>query len=169
MIWFNIKSLEEKLINNKISEETGYHYLLTFLIIVSIVIYSDIPDDFSSKWWSLADFLIGLVITIFGLAKIFKINTNADNKDFLKRYFSLSFVHSIRIAVVLTVLLILNKLIINLAPNTISNFFTTLTTGDWAEFSSNILISLLYYWLLIRSFLKLTKNKSLNLAAVEAS
>ena len=168
MIWFNIKSLEEKLINNKISEETGYHYLLTFIIFVSIAFYSNIEDEFSSKWWSIGDFLIGLVIMIFGLSKVFEINSKADNKDFLKRYFSLSFIHSIRIAVVLTALLILNKLLIALAPNYISSLLTTLTTSNVAEFSSNILISILYYWLLIRSFLKVTKNKSLNLAAVEA-
>ena len=169
MIWFNIKSLEEKLINNKISEETGYHYLLTFLIFLSIAFAGNMEDDFSTKWWSLGDFLISLVILIFGLSKVFKINSSADNKDFLKRYFSLSFVHSLRIAIVLTILLILKKVLIDLSPNNISSFLTTLTKSDLAEFSANILISLLYYWLLIRSFLKVTKNKRLDLAAVEAS
>ena len=168
MIWFNIKSLEEKLIQNKVSEETGFHYLLTFFIFLMFAIIQNTDDDFSNKWWRYGDFLIGLIIMIWGISKTFKINSKGNNKDFLKRYFSLSFVHSFRLAIVIVILLILKKLLIEFAPVTISSLLTTLTKSDMIEFSFNLLISVIYYFLLIKSFILVNKNYNIDIATVKA-
>jgi hypothetical protein len=168
MIWFNIKSLEEKLIQNKVSEETGFHYLLTFLIFLMLAIGQNTDDDFSNKWWRYGDFLIGLFIMIWGISKTFKINSKGNNKDFLKRYFSLSFVHSFRLAIVLVIILLLKKLLIEYAPVNISSLLIALTKSDLVEFSVNLLISVLYYFLLIKSFMLVNKNHHINIASVKA-
>ncbi|GAA4325670.1 hypothetical protein GCM10023115_40120 [Pontixanthobacter gangjinensis] len=156
MIWFNIRSLEEKLIRNEISEKTGYYYLLAFFIILSLALNNNDGPDIQDKYWRLADIVTGFLIMVFGLRTAFKINAKGDNRDFLKRYFSLSFVHGVRLAVLVFIIALFFNLMFEFAvEKTGLDLLNSAAGSDFKEFSIGLLFNILFYFLLIRSFKKI--------------
>lgn len=157
MIWFDIKNLEEKLIENEISERTGYHYLLAFLIIITLAISGEEPADFTSQTLRFLDIIIGLIITIWGTGKLFEINNKGNNRDFLKRYFSLCFVHTSRIVIVVFLITLLYNLVAEFMLVDYSKYLDNLLKNDISELVFNILFQIVFYFLVIRSFKKVNR------------
>ena len=163
MIWFDIKKLEEKLIKNEISERTGYHYLLAFLIIMTLVIGGKEPADFTGESLRSLDVIIGIIFTIWGTGKVFKINNEGGNQDFLKKYFSLCFVHTLRIAVAVFFVVFIYNLMIEFIFTDHSEVMKGFIKNDISNFVSNLLFQIVFYFLLIRSFKKInlfSENKA---------
>ena len=159
MIWFDIKTLEEKLIRNEVSEKTGYHYLLAFLILTALAVSSDDTPSFVSKYWKLADFIIGILILVLGTRKVFSINREGDNRDFLKRYFSISFVHTIRIAVLFFIILLFFNLLDEFLLEKLDlAFLNQFENEDFIKFTLGLLFNILFYFFLIRSFKKVNES-----------
>jgi len=157
MIWFDIKNLEEKLIKNEVSERTGYHYLLAFLIIITLAIGGKETTDFISKGFRYLDVIIGIIITIWGTGKVFKINNEGGNRDFLKRYFSLCFVHSLRITVVVLLIVLIFNLMVEFIFTDHSEVIRGIVKNDISELVFNLLFQIVFYFLLIRSFKKINQ------------
>lgn len=96
MIWFDIKELERGLINGEVSDKEGYNYLLGSMIAMTVFSYLG-SGDYANKWLSVIEAVISLFITVIMLKVTFDINNNGDNKDYFKRFISLSFVSGIRL------------------------------------------------------------------------
>src|SRR5690606_25684346 len=107
MILFNIKKLEKLLIEEKITDKQVFNYLLTYLII------SAIAASFTSNlpvWLESTQLMVNLIALIWGVRKTFEINREGDNKDYLKRIISLSFVAGIRVGVFAFIILFIYNL-----------------------------------------------------------
>lgn len=155
MIWFNLKELEDKLRNYDIPDKVSYHYILAFLIIFSLLHTGDNTDYYSNKWWRTLNFVIGLSISIYGIRKSYYINESGDNKDFLKRLFSLAFVIGVRIFLVLFVFNVINEIIT--ATTEIS--LTSLIPENPQNILIDAVLTFTFYLLMISSFNNINKKE----------
>lgn len=159
MIWFKIKELEDKLGKNEIPDKASYHYILAFTILYSLVLNGENVDYYTNKWWRILNFVIGLSISIYGIRKSYYINEGGDNKDFLKRLFSLAFVHGFRILMfVLPVFLIFN-IINEITIATIDVSLISFIPENPGSILLDTLLSGVFYLLIIRSFKKINEKK----------
>ncbi|MBO2544420.1 hypothetical protein J0871_08355 [Salegentibacter sp. BDJ18] len=166
MIWFNLKKLERLLIQNKITEAISYQYLLVFLVLITLS--ANAPEtDFSHYGWEISYIILELLITIVGTYLVFKVNSDGDNRDFLKRYFSLSFVNGLRLVIFYLVLKLIFKIIMFIIPldlwHSINDFFGE----DAGEFFFDIIFSLIFYWLLMSSFKRVNSGRIEEKVAVQ--
>jgi len=159
MIWLKLKKLETKLINNEISEKTSFQYLLAYLIFLAVAMSLPNEEKFSDWGWEAGDVLLGLVITIVGTYSVFSINQKGDNRDFIKRYLSLSFVNGLRLVLLALLLELFYKVVMFVIPLEQWHFFNDLLSGDLPALLYSIVLSLAFYWLLIRSFLRVNESR----------
>ena len=159
MNWFNLKELEDKLQKKEVSEKTGFQYLLTWSIFVSIAFY--VPDDssYSGEWWDFSDFILDLAISIGGIILAYRINKNGENSEFLKRFLSLSFVHSIRLVLFVSLLALIFKIVMFVIPIELYLAINGFIENDLSHLISSLCISLIFYFFLIRSFKRLNNRK----------
>ena len=106
LIWFDIIELERRLKNSEISDKDVFIYLLIYVII--FVLYSRFGDN--NSWLFLNNSLfitiymiMTIAIMIIGVKMTFNINSAGDNKDYFKRFLSLSFVTALRLNVFLLI------------------------------------------------------------------
>lgn len=149
MILFNIKKLEKQLIAEKITDKHAFNYLLTYLIISTIAaaFTSDNP-----VWLEKTQLIVNLVAIIWAVRKSFEINRKGDNRDYFKRFISLSFVAGIRVGVFAFIIVFIYNLI-----NAI--LIATGVTGRIISYHEDILIlggfliaTGFYYFILLTSF-----------------
>lgn len=95
MIWFNLQELEQKIIEDKLSEQDGFEYFLAFSIMGVLGMYI----NSSQSLLTILELAIIIGITIWGSYMIFKTNSEGDKKDFFKRYFALGWVIGFRLFV----------------------------------------------------------------------
>ena len=167
MIWLNLKKLERLLIQNKITESISYQYLLVFLVLLTLASTFPETDDFSHYGWEVAYIILELLITIVGTYLVFKVNSDGDNRDFLKRYFSLSFVNGLRLALFAVLIRLIFKIIMFVIPldlwYSINDFFEE----DSGEFFFDIILSIVFYVLLMASFKRVNSGKGEEKVAVQ--
>jgi len=98
MTWFDIKKLETDLTEGNITEKDAFNYLLATMLLFTVLPYlsDNIP---TSKMSSVIELVVGIIMTIVILKATFDINARGDNKEYLKRYISLSLVLFIRLMV----------------------------------------------------------------------
>jgi len=166
MIWFNLKKLERLLIQNKITEAISYQYLLVFLVLITLS--ANAPEtDFSHYGWEISYIILELLITIVGTYLVFKVNSDGDNRDFLKRYFSLSFVNGLRLVLFAVLIRLVFKIIMFVIPldlwYTINDFFGE----DSGEFFFDIILSIVFYMLLMASFKRVNAGRNEKPAALQ--
>lgn len=159
MIWLRLKKLETKLINNDISEKTSFQYLLIYLVLIALVMTIPGKEEFSHWGWKAGKGLLDLVITVVGTYLVFSINSKGDNRDFVKRYLSLSFVNGLRLVLLILLLELLYKVVMFIIPLELWQFFNELFSGDIPVLLYPILTSLVYYWLLMRSFIRVNESR----------
>ncbi len=150
MILYNIKELEKLLINGKLSDKLAFKYLFIHLILFTLAGY--IPIDSDNPAWSIwVHLLISLVAIIWGVRKTFEINQEGDNRDYFKRFISLSFVAGIRtfvIGLIISFLLVIGN---KVAEHMISSSGQYL----WIEVSELVgytLLNIVFFYILIKSF-----------------
>mgnify|MGYP003133535777 FL=1 len=167
MIWLNLKKLERLLIQNKITESISYQYLLVFLVMLTLASSFPETDDFSHYGWEVAYIILELLITIVGTYLVFQENEKGDNRDFLKRYFSLSFVNGLRLVLFAVLIRLVFKIIMFVIPldlwYTINDFFGE----DSGEFFFDIILSIVFYMLLMASFKRVNAGRNEKPAAVQ--
>ena len=167
MIWLNLKKLERLLIQNKITESISYQYLLVFLVLLTLTSTVSETDDFSHYGWEISYIILELLITIVGTYLVFQVNEKGDNRDFLKRYLSLSFVNGLWLALIAVLVRLIFKIIMFVIPldlwNSINDFFGE----DSGDFFFDIMLSLVFYLLLMASFKRVNSGKGEEPAAVQ--
>lgn len=153
MIWFDIRKLEEKISKNELSEKDGFNYVLAFFIIKALTMGTD--SQVENAWIKLLNCFLIVLITIWGLNKAYKANTEIDGKDFFKRFFAISWVIGIRmLSVIMFIAFLLGAIlvIISLASD------TYLGKNPYKDMTTTIVIPLfevIYYLLIINSIRKL--------------
>ncbi len=157
MIWFNTKELEKQLIDGALSDKDSYYYLFTTFILFSLLPY--LPDeDFieASYWFRVSLVIVDVGITAITIKETYKINQQGDSQDYLKRFLSLSFVNSIRLAIYLApVFVVLELLDDYLNDNTLHSYWP----GARILFLT-IASSVIFYFMLTNSFKRVNLVKS---------
>ena len=165
MIWLNIKKLEVLLANSQLTEKRAFYYLLLNLIFIAIAMRTPPSLEFTSELWKLSDFFLDLGVTIAGTYLVFSINSKGDNRDFLKRYFSLGFVHALRLALLFVFLGLVYKIIMFVIPGEWWFEICEFNNGDPAQILKTLGFSFIYYWLLTGSFKRVNAHKAKTLQA----
>ena len=98
MTWFNIKEVERKIINDELTDKESFDYLLYSSVILTFFTYIGTKEH-TNDWLNFLELIISIVITILILKETYTINAKGGQKDYLKRYTSLSFVAGIRLVV----------------------------------------------------------------------
>lgn len=96
MVWFNIKNLERILVNSDSPHTLGYCYFVIFLTAWS-VLYLYPNTSPGAEELQIIGFIASLLISFWGFRKTLMVNQQGGNKDFYKKFFSLSFVTGLRV------------------------------------------------------------------------
>lgn len=161
MIWLNLNALESKLAKYRIGTQTAFKYLVTYLIILIILIYLPRDSSFPFDWWDFTELLLVLLISVIGLKKIFVINHNGDNREFLKRFISLSFVTGLRLIISIMVVWLAYKIIMFIIP--LELFVPIERTMNHSAMKMILvpLLVIIFFYLLTRSFRRINSGRYL--------
>lgn len=105
MNWFNLRDLENRLIESEVSDKEGFYYLLANLILFGLASYGTV-ESYNHGAFLFVEIAVMVFITIVGLNYTFKANKSGDGQDYFKRFLSLYFVIGIRLAVFILLLAI---------------------------------------------------------------
>lgn len=153
MIWFDIKELEQGLKNDTLSDKDIFNYLLANLIMYSIVPYVS-SNDYTTKWLIAIEILVAVSITVLGTKRTFDINTAGDNKDYFKRFLSLSFVTGIRLLGFVCIAAIPVGIIVYLVDK---NIGANENIKDFFDIALMAVVGILYYFMLTNSFRRVSQ------------
>ena len=148
MIWFDIKELERGLRNGDLSDKDIFNYLLANSIMFSIVPYIS-SNNYTTKWLLAIEIVIAITITVIGTKKTFDINFAADNKDYFKRFLSLSFVTGIRLVVFVAIAAIPIGTIVYFVDK---NIGANENVKDLFNLILMAVVGVFYYYMLTNSF-----------------
>lgn len=166
MIWFSIKKLEQKISSNRLSDREGLYYLLANIIfgymlailnrsIDSVVITatslgSHLKAVNLSRW---VVSVISISIYILAILICYKINSAIDDRDFLKRFFSIHWVVTIRLLVFYYLVLMLILLV----------FFDLAKLNSVQKVTIYCAQSIIFYFFYLRLMLKSFKRLKSNI------
>src|SRR6478609_2185359 len=156
MTWFDIKKLEYDLIEGNVSEIEIFNYLLASSLIFTIMPYFS-DNNTANQILTGIEFVFEVILTVVLLKSTFGINSNGDNKDYLKRFISLSLISFIRLFVFALLPVFLFVVTIEILQSMkimeddgIKNIF---------EFIMSICLGIAYYFLLTNSFKRVSEKK----------
>lgn len=151
----NFKKMERTLVNNDFSQTLGYCYLISFLAAVSIL-YLFPHASMLSEDLQAFGFLSCVLISLWGYQKTLALNRGVANKDFHKKFFSLSFITGLRVFGGL----LLVSLILRGSKNLFSTYLSIPEGPLLSEFSKFLLIPavfLVFFLLLINAFKRVSE------------
>lgn len=156
MIWFNIKELEKLITDGRMSDKLAFNYLLTYLVFSIVLGYlSNYDNPLWSEWVHL---IINLIAVIWGVRKTFEINQEGDNRDYFKRFISLSFVTGIRVAAFAFIVLFLFNLLTEIFDATGILFDVSSFQEEILILAGFLLIIGFYYHMLLTSFKRINSG-----------
>lgn len=150
MIWFNIKKLESRLINGEVTDKVAFTYLLTHIILITLASY--IRGDEDPFWMVLVHLMISLGSSIWGLKKTYEINQRGGNRDYLKRFLSLSLVSGVRMVVFVFLFLFAINLLTLLFHALGMQIPLSALAKNVLELAGFVLMVGVYYYILLKSF-----------------
>jgi hypothetical protein len=145
MIWIKIKALEEQISKDELTEKDGFNYLLINLLYGVAVIL--VPTINGFNYVTITQFIINSLILIVFIKKLYRINASIDDRDFLKRFISISWVVRVR--------LIFYYLILNIIYFQFFSMSTFTFKNGIALIFISFIINFLFYFFLIKSFTRL--------------
>jgi len=157
MIWFNIKELERKISSNELSDRDAYDYVLAHFIVSALTIYA--CSGTGIKWVDGLNVILLVLIVIVGMNKTYKTNDEIDGKDFLKRFFAISWVVGIRltlVAILFAVIIGIAEIIVGGKELPVSNSFNNVV-----RLVLMVVVEIAYYLLIIKSLRRLTPVRKL--------
>jgi uncharacterized membrane-anchored protein YitT (DUF2179 family) len=106
--FWNIKALKNDIRENRFSEKDRFIYFIIYFVFSAIglelVMYMPIEN---ANLWDYVDSFLNILIVLVGTVFAYKANGYSNGSDFLGKYFSISFVVSIRFLIYLIPLLVL--------------------------------------------------------------
>lgn len=161
MIWLNLLALERKLANFLLTTQAAFNYLLSFIVIFIILIYFPRDSSFPFDWWDLAEFLLVLLISLLGLKKVFRVNQKGDDREFLKRFLSLSFVIALRLLITVMLIWLTYKIIMFIIPLEIFVPVDRAINHPVTELIITPVVVGIFYYFLTRSFTRINSGRYL--------
>lgn len=159
MIWFNIKELERKIVENDFTDKEGFKYFLGHSILSVLATYVSTSENFIT----FIALVLGVGITIWGAYSVFKANSTGDGQDFFKRYFALSWVIGFRLFIFTVLIAIpliaIYEFVVLYSAQSIETETATLKE-DLVVMILSSLLMLLYYFLLTNSFRRVSIEKT---------
>lgn len=159
MYWLNLKALENQISNNELTEKDGFNYLLGYCLLSTIsTSFSGVASLQSNTGFGIAciQFVLLIFITILGLKVTYDTNKDIDGKDFIRRFFAITWVIGFRIALVVLGFIFLAILIYGIYH--IQQGQEPTLNSDLDDFLTMIImlfITLISYILTIMSFRRL--------------
>jgi hypothetical protein len=115
MIWFNLQTLENKIVNDQLTDKDGLKYFFAILIITAIP-FSVLNIKIIYHIDTLISFLI-LSIIVWGVIASYSVNKKIDNKDFFNRFFAISWLVGIRIILFIVISIIFMNTMTGIIPH----------------------------------------------------
>lgn len=150
MIWFNIQELEKKLINDELTDKESFDYLLSSSILLTFFTYIGTKEH-TNDWLHFLELIISLIITIVGTKATYEVNATGGQKDYLKRYLSISFV----IGIQLCLYVFLSALLIGII---IATMHINLINEEIIKLIFVLVFGIVYYILVTNSFKRVNKT-----------
>ncbi|ENK2025278.1 hypothetical protein [Vibrio sp. 1580] len=102
MYFWNIESLKRDIVAERLTEKDRFKYALIY-IVFSIIALEYFQQESSGKLnlWLQVEAALNVIIVLLGTYFAYRANGGENGQDFLGRYFSISFVVSIRFSVLL--------------------------------------------------------------------
>jgi hypothetical protein len=88
---FNTKALATELSTGRVSERGAFQYFLANSLLWTLTLYYGLYIGANIDWRFLLELVIVLLITVYGLLKVFEVNGGANGHDFILRATCLSF------------------------------------------------------------------------------
>jgi len=150
MNWINLSDAENKLKENQFEDKEALKYLIAFVILYTLVGFGVLEGNLLG----FISTVLQIIISIWGIQKVFKTNESGDGKDFFKRYIVISWIISFRLFLVMLFILIPVVILFRI-------FGDNLTFGGFGfqEIINLILgtiFSIVYYFLFIKSIKRIS-------------
>lgn len=161
MIFFNLKKAESLLKRGNYSNGFVFNYFLISSILIVLSTFANLSNN--EEWKLVLEITMVVLMNLLGLVFLYRINEKGDQKNFLERYFVLNFIVSIRVIVFFTLFLIVFLIIAYVAEKIIEveSFSKYDLFGEfWFDFSLEILITVIIYILIGRSFKRVAQIES---------
>ncbi len=143
----DIKGLVECLKNGLLTERMGFIYLTLNSLLVTLLFTTT-----SNTIQTLSDLLLAVIpvsIVLVGLLLAYRANVSGDNQEFLLRVVSISFVLSVRVALMVVLLFIGIGVIMNYLVG--YNAMLTIIETNWFVVAVNVGSFLFFYTLLVKN------------------
>jgi hypothetical protein len=155
MIFWNIKLLKQRLIDEGLSQKHLFAYIFISVMLydffLQVIFY--IPSEGLYNIFDYAGSIAEFIIIGLGTYLIYRVNGGPDGKQFAERFFSISFVVGIRFFVLLISILIV--IIVGLEEADDGSITTT-----WFETSIYSCWLVVFYWRLIVHVKEVANNST---------
>ena len=149
MIWFDIKQLEKNLKDNAVSEKETFTYLFVLLLISTIFSYvNDQETPLQLTTW--IELTLDVVLTVLTLKTTYDINAKGDNRDYVKRFMTLTMVIMIRLIVFAVPVMLVGLMTIQLLDH--FNVLSLSSTKLYFDFVVTFSLGVALYFMLTQSF-----------------
>jgi hypothetical protein len=155
MIWFDIRQLERELVDGTLSEKQGFNYLLANAILFSAMPYLA-GDHYQNHWLTSIQIVVDVFITGIIVRATFDINTRGDNKDYFKRFLSLSFVTTVRLFIYALIILIPPGVIMHFVERSV---VVDKNVRDIFLLLLEIVMGIAFYFMLTSSFRRVNEKR----------
>lgn len=152
MISLNIRKLERKLEKRELSARADFQYLLTYLVFFTVLFFIPKDSTFPFDYWNFTEFILVLIIIILGTKQLYEINEKGGNFQFLKRFFSLSFVIGLWVLILFSLIVLAYKIIMFIIPIELFTSINGLMETDLAQFIIVPVLVILFFYFMKKSF-----------------
>lgn len=152
MIWYDLKNLENKIAKHELSDKEGLNYVIAYFVLTAVT-FSLITND-SNNWVKLSECVLSVLVNVWGLKAVYKINSEIDGKDFFKRFFAINWVVGIRLLVFVMSLALIVSILVGVF-STKNDINLSRSSQDIFELVFTTIYSLSFYFLIIKSFRRL--------------
>lgn len=155
MIWFNIKQLEKNLKDNAVSERETYMYLFVLLVISTIFSYVNDPEaPLQLTTW--IELTLDVVLTVLTLKTTYDINAKGDNRDYVKRFMTLTMVIMIRLVVFAVPVMLVGLMTLQLLDH--FNVLSLSNAKLYFDLAVTFSLGVAFYFMLTQSFKRINKT-----------
>ena len=148
MYLWKIKTLKKDLVANRLTEPQLFSYFLAMLTL-DILVYelaTLFPSTEESTVWDYVGYVVSVVFTVGGALVAYRVNGGNAGKDFLRRYFPLMWVLTIRFLVFMVPIFVLAAIPMFTLSDAI---FGTETAGEDSAALIKYIVVLGWAWALV--------------------
>ncbi len=157
MIWPLVKKLEKKLIRDDFSDKTGYLYLVSLLLLVTLLLKFPVIQSGDHTF----GLVLNLLICAWGVGRTLEINKETGNEDYLKRFMSLSFITAIKLCVGLVAFTLLLKAIKYITESISPGLIEGPLLSGMPKIMVGAAASVIFFIMLINSFKRVNAEEAL--------